>query len=743
MRITEIKSQNIKIQYKPAEETLSIGDFVSFSEGAVTLIAQVYEIFSQENSGGYNYAQLNFVLSFKYGKIASWRGEEISLEAKVQKTPFELIENYINSNCADSFALGYQAATYNKPLKLSFENFQTPAFVGYERQSDINSFIDILSHQFLLKSKKLLIIDYNGNIFVDGAKKVTAGFEMKLPLNSSALENLSSKMAAGVSIDARAVIDGVLSDLSNFAKETSDFISLSKLIDVIDEIYRKSKIAQLILLKNKLRAFQRQNIFADNIDETNILHCAMQLNDVVIFDVSNVPEEWQNEFINRAIIYPENEKKNFYLYLNINNNTDNKLLNYLLFKAVKDGAKPILAADYRHVAMDTVLDFSSNSFLFGTVHSLKQKECLSNILQSLPQDYFVINGKLTSSLSLPSYLGEPIETLDENIIEEKNKETNETLDIIQNTVDIEPQQIAEQPIQTNVDMNAINVALQEEQPIKLTLEEKFPVNDAKEEISEEDEEEAEAVEEEIVESPEELPNEQETLPEKEEELIILPEFTSKETDAQEVKPIEISDEDNFIEVTPENEPEELPEQEVELISLPEEDEILEEPQEYSEEESQEDDSDYEIAENNSNEQETDDIDLDDLDFLDDVSDGKNQYSQEDEDELLDLLSESDEVNQNEEINLDDIDFDEVDSSEPERTVPPKEKLPVYEANYEKTPKQSSIELNEGDLVKHNKYGLGTVKKLINHGNKIMCFINFEDFGRRLLDPEISQLEKIK
>ena len=45
----------------------------------------------------------------------------------------------------------------------------------------------------------------------------------------------------------------------------------------------------------------------------------------------------------------------------------------------------------------------------------------------------------------------------------------------------------------------------------------------------------------------------------------------------------------------------------------------------------------------------------------------------------------------------------------------------------------------GDVVTHPKYGQGVVEKMINYGNKTLCSISFVNIGRRLLDPNLSEL----
>lgn len=66
-------------------------------------------------------------------------------------------------------------------------------------------------------------------------------------------------------------------------------------------------------------------------------------------------------------------------------------------------------------------------------------------------------------------------------------------------------------------------------------------------------------------------------------------------------------------------------------------------------------------------------------------------------------------------------------------------VPVYSADIE--PKVQAPALEQGEVVTHPKYGRGTVEKLISYGSKTLCSINFDNVGRRLLDPTLSELTK--
>ena len=51
-------------------------------------------------------------------------------------------------------------------------------------------------------------------------------------------------------------------------------------------------------------------------------------------------------------------------------------------------------------------------------------------------------------------------------------------------------------------------------------------------------------------------------------------------------------------------------------------------------------------------------------------------------------------------------------------------------------------LSVGDNVQHSKFGVGLVVQVIGEGNKELYNVEFENVGKRLLDPNIAKLNKI-
>ena len=68
-------------------------------------------------------------------------------------------------------------------------------------------------------------------------------------------------------------------------------------------------------------------------------------------------------------------------------------------------------------------------------------------------------------------------------------------------------------------------------------------------------------------------------------------------------------------------------------------------------------------------------------------------------------------------------------------------VPVYEAEIPQEDLVMSDPIEQGDTVNHAKYGVGIVEKMIKYGSKTLYSINFDNVGRRLLDPTLTEIKK--
>ena len=142
----------------------------------------------------------------------------------------------------------------------------------------------------------------------------------------------------------------------------------------------------------------------------------------------------------------------------------------------------------------------------------------------------------------------------------------------------------------------------------------------------------------------------------------------------------------------------------------------------------------------------DDISESDLDFIDELnSDGGDDILQETSDDgnILEELSEMNDdgiLEQPQQITeLKEQNDENNDILETKNSTTPI--VPVYDAEIPEEDVVKSDPIQQGDTVVHAKYGTGLVEKMIKYGNKTLFSINFDNVGRRLLDPTLTELKK--
>ena len=98
------------------------------------------------------------------------------------------------------------------------------------------------------------------------------------------------------------------------------------------------------------------------------------------------------------------------------------------------------------------------------------------------------------------------------------------------------------------------------------------------------------------------------------------------------------------------------------------------------------------------------------------------------------------------VEEDDLDYENVftdedlDLIDEMNTPEPIQSVPVFRAETEVRQDALGIEnCQEGTFVHHPKYGKGFIEKVISYGNKTLCSIQFDNVGRRLLDPNLAEL----
>ncbi|MCQ2753678.1 MAG: hypothetical protein MJ231_01370 [bacterium] len=130
-------------------------------------------------------------------------------------------------------------------------------------------------------------------------------------------------------------------------------------------------------------------------------------------------------------------------------------------------------------------------------------------------------------------------------------------------------------------------------------------------------------------------------------------------------------------------------------------------------------------------------DIDDNSVLEEMAENSSFEPLEAPEELTEdaLVEPIEELNENSlENNTDDEILQTKEASTPN--------VPIYDADIPQEDMVMSDSIDQGDMVFHAKYGNGIVEKMIKYGTKTLYSINFDNVGRRLLDPTLTEIKKL-
>jgi hypothetical protein len=138
----------------------------------------------------------------------------------------------------------------------------------------------------------------------------------------------------------------------------------------------------------------------------------------------------------------------------------------------------------------------------------------------------------------------------------------------------------------------------------------------------------------------------------------------------------------------------------------------------------------------------------DLDFIDELNN-------EPDDEILETLADDTQLEELEQVEDDELEealVEPIEEFAGNNSSDKKEEVletrntstpivPVYDADIPQEDLVMSDAIEQGDTVIHAKYGTGFVEKMIKYGSKTLYSINFDNLGRRLLDPTLTEIKK--
>lgn len=730
MKLLEIKNNLVKLSYTESE-TPVLGRFIVLSSEVKSYVAQFVNLKSDTVSN-FAIAKLMFTFSSD-GVVDVYDGSVPPINSELSLLPAsELLGLLPVENPLKIGNLAQQDDT----LIVDSSIFERNLVVFAEKDSNKVSFISNSIRQLFQMKEKTVIID-NCNLFED-YEKIEFGKDFKLPLNSQMIDYLFENELDEVDAPTKAVIQDIFYAVQEYIRTLDfEFLPIDNFIDVVTNQYRETQMPELALLKNKLLKYRDSNIFANSKDEVFALKNKLEDKSASIIDLKSIPETLQKEVLSFVHGVLDSFDKYIYFFVPLtDDNSDKKLLKQFLNH---NHVFTTLFVSSAYKYEEELKNHAQNIILFAPKDVNHDFAVYNTFLNKLNPDECVVCGKLTQDIPfIVSMTDLELDLTKEDVLGERYQFIPVVEDLQLVKVDEFGNKIPvslTQQTDNSTDENADNETADKEVVASIPVIAQTPIEVVDAEVQEENPQPIEEVEEEL--PPEEQPDE-ETFAEDENSLENNP-FIIDENSSGKILDIE-------------EEPEGL--QVFDPTEMMTEGEIYQEggfqgeeydngmikandslsfetvDQVFGEDGSQLKDSGFEnILEEEPLEDVSDDI-FDTTEPLVEENVPDETLTEEDLNFLEDNIQPQGEENFDIDNAVDEM-FEEDESLE----MPPV--VPVYPA--EENPAADEIEFQQGDRVTHHRYGRGVVEKIITYGNKTLCSISFENVGRRLLDPTITEL----
>lgn len=748
MQIIEVKNEIAKIVYNPTDNHLLPADFLLVEDVNQKLIAQVLSIETTEETDR-NLAILRLSLSIDFeDNLSYYNGYIPSKDANlIYINPDEIIELIRGSDL--SLYFGNLSNRNSCFVHTNISLIDDKAYILSDRADATKILSQNLIAELHSKRKKVIILDFNGQYAsFTNVTRLKFSKNIKLPLDIDAFDTILEHDIVDCPLEDKAVIQSIVLELREYMNTLEDkYIPFNMFKNVVDTEFVASPISGLMLLRNKLWMYAQSGLFADYKNEFDVIDSSLEENSILIIDASDVEEKWF-KFILKTVV--ELTSQDCYLFISLNDlKLDRKSIVNLYNK---QNIIPVPSTTYDS-SYKNILNSLTKNFMFCKPSSfIQDNEPYVILLNRMNNNEFILYGETTLYLPILVELKLfDLQTKEDVVQNDVKKDVDKLLssphsilpktagiinEIMQNDEVDDAQLISSIPEDsiTDSDFDYLDeISLNDEQNVCEPTSIK---------LSEEDIDISAEVDEPYGVFNPEFP-EQKQLEEVQVEINKVSNLNDDDFDILNEPFVPLVEQESAVSLNDSSQYADIlvntPSQPIEKIQS------LEDIDNSQENEDVVDSETLNLGEPDVNEN------LETLpasqnnDLIDEDLDINKQNDSEE-------LEEQSENESNEEQDTDDKDF-VLEFQEDDENIPPPSvsndivkkipEVPVYETVNKKGVDINDVPFKVGDRVYHPKNGKGTIVEFANYSNKILFFqIDFDNVGRRILDPRISGIEKI-
>ena len=754
MQLFEVKNDIAKIIYNPAENHLLPYDFLLIEDVKQKLIARIINIETSNNQNNDNIAVLKLSLSIdNEDNLSYYNGYIPSKNSKIiYINPDEIIELIKDDGNNIYFGNLANHSTCFVKTKLSF--LDDKLHILSDRDDKTYTVVQNIITELQNKNKNVILLDFDGRYSgLKNVERLKISDNFKLPLNIDAFNTILEYDITECPIEDKALIQSIVLELRGYLQTLEDkYIPFTMFKNVVDDEFLANPISGLMLFRNKLCLYMQEHIFAESKDQFNITELC-QSNKPIVIDASGITEKWYKYIIQTIA---KLISKNYYLFLFIDDVKADKKFIINLYNQPE--IIPIISTSYNSPYKQILKSICKNQILCKPMNIIKEDEEYGALLNKINTDEMILCGETTLYLPLLVELhsftpSTTDEILDNEIKKDVDKllfSTNSVIPQITNTPaditkNIYSNEIIEDDGLTDSDLDFLDETMYSENKLK-TEETSFTVDKPREENNEK-------------------PETKQMFPENEEE------YENEKLSVKDSNPEEALNLYNTFHPIAEEEQKKTGEETLKTDNIPSNENIDEEvkaqilekefeqadilPQQKEQTEENKNIETDSIKTDNKEENNLQDTNLLETDNKESMSDKVNtetvidnvisnieeRFSEEETKEKTDnFVVELEDDEDEEEEQQKEIKHPELKENINEKEA---KDIPVYETDNSAFDLTSELPFKIGDRVYHPKHGEGTIEGFANYSNKILfCQIEFDNVGRRILDPRISGIEKI-
>lgn len=684
MQLSEVKNDIAKIIYNPEENNLLPSDFLMIEDANQKLVAQIINTQISETSND-NIAVVRLALSIDNDdNLSLYNGYIPAKTCKIIYINSDEILEFIKGSGINIYFgnLSNYPAYYVKPSISILDDY---LYIQSDRDNQTETVTYNILKELQNKKQNVLLLDFDGKYDIDDCIRLKVADDFKLPLNIEAFNTILEYDTIDCSSEEKTLIQSIVLEVREYINTLEDkFIPFTSFKNVVNEEFISSPSYGLMYFRNKLWEYAQDSLFAENKDQFEILNSAFKESKKVVIDASEIHSKWYRLII-QAICSFLDERCYFLLSLNDINMDKKSIIN--LYK--KQNIIPVVSTTYASVARKMLKSVCRNQVLCKPFGHIVEDEKYIELLNRINEEEMIIYGQTTLYLPIPAKLKRFNDSTADDLIEYEIKKDVDKLLSSSQTV-IPPEAVVQELTSEFI-------------PNNYTIVEEEDLTDS--DLDFLDEERNNKLETETV-----ITENAQSTEETKYELFSPVEDTSQNTDNVNKT---YTDEVNSDDVdTVQTNIEENDNTQEEIASI---DDIIQTITEKAEEKAEEkaSDTDENLIDNSENEVVSENND--DIQNSENIQDDESENKPEPEPPII-----------NENINT-------------KKSV----ELPVYETDTSSSLLNEELPFKVGDLVYHPKHGRGVVEGFANYSNKILfCQIEFENVGRRILDPRISGIEKI-